>query len=265
MRFPGMDPYLEDAALWPGFHHLLADELVAQLNARIGPKYFADVDVRTVLQDVAIGTLQTVLPDAAVVASSSPWAPQGGAPVATAERVRAPILRPAVMPEPVRLRSVRVYLTGARRLVTVVEALSPINKRRGDGLAAYRRKRARLLRSPVHLVEIDLLRGGQRPGWEVAEPSLDTDYVLVVNRAIEAMDSDGRISEIWPIAISDALPTIPIPLLSPDPDALIDLGLVLRNVVQRAGYEWRIDYTGPVPPPELREAMAVWLREARTG
>lgn len=48
MRFPGMNPYLEDPNLWPGFHHLLADEIVAQLNAHIGPKYFADVEVRTV-------------------------------------------------------------------------------------------------------------------------------------------------------------------------------------------------------------------------
>jgi hypothetical protein len=143
----------------------------------------------------------------------------------------------------------------------VIEALSPIHKRRGEGLGAYRRKRARVLRSPVHLVELDLLRGGQRPGWEVAEPPLDAEYVLVVNRATE---DEGRISEIWPIALSDALAILPIPLLPPDPDAPLDLGLVLRNVHQRAGYEWRIDYTRPVPPPELREAMAAWLREERS-
>lgn len=71
----------------------------------------------------------------------------------------------------------------------------------------------------------------------------------MVNRATEFTDNDGRISEIWPIALSDALPTIPIPLLLPDPDALVDLGPVLHNVYQRAGYEWRIDYTGAVPPP----------------
>lgn len=256
---------MEAATLWPGFHHLLADELVAQLNARIGPKYFSDVEVRTVLQDVAIGTSQTVLPDAAVVASTGPWVPLGGAPVATVERVKAPILRPVPMPEPVRLRSVRIYLTETQRLVTVIEALSPINKRRGEGWAAYRRKRARLLRSPVHLVEIDLRRGGRRPGWEVAEPPLDTDYVLVVNRATEAADNDERISGLWPIALSDTLPTIPIPLLPPDSDALIDFGLVLRNVYQRAGYEWRVDYTGPVPAPELRAPMVVWLQEQRSA
>jgi len=43
-----MDPYLEDSHIWPGFHHSLAEEIRAQLNARIGPKYYADVNVRTV-------------------------------------------------------------------------------------------------------------------------------------------------------------------------------------------------------------------------
>lgn len=260
MRFPGMDPYLEDPTLWPGFHHLLADEIVAQLNGRIGPKYFADVEVRTVLQDVAIGTTRMMVPDAAVVALTALRAPRGGAQATTIEAIKAPILRQAVLPEPVRLRSVEIFLTETKRLVTVIEALSPINKRRGEGLAAYRRKRARILRSPVHLVELDLLRGGQRPGWEVAEPPLDADYVLVVNRFTE---DEARISEIWPIALSDALPILPVPLLSPDPDAPLDLGLVLRNVYQRAGYEWRVDTTQPIPPPELREAMTVWLRDER--
>jgi hypothetical protein len=38
--FPGMDPYLEDRTIFPGFHHALAEEFRGQLNAVIGPKYF---------------------------------------------------------------------------------------------------------------------------------------------------------------------------------------------------------------------------------
>jgi hypothetical protein len=42
-----MDPYLEAPEIWHGFHHLLADEIIAQLNARLSPRYYADVEVRT--------------------------------------------------------------------------------------------------------------------------------------------------------------------------------------------------------------------------
>ena len=43
--FPGMDPYLEDPPIWPGFHHSLAEDIKAQLNGLIGPKYYADVEI----------------------------------------------------------------------------------------------------------------------------------------------------------------------------------------------------------------------------
>ena len=112
-----------------------------------------------------------------------------------------------------------------------------------------------MLRSDIHLVEIDLLRGGTRPGREVVEPPLDTDYVIVVNRA---NDQRVRTSEIWPVALNDELPTIPIPLTYPDADVLLDLAAVFKQIHADAYYGLRIDYTGAVPAPKLRPAMAVW-------
>lgn len=49
-----------------------------------------------------------------------------------------------------------------RTLVTAIELLSPFNKR-GQGRLEYLQKRDALLASPVHLIEIDLLREGRRP------------------------------------------------------------------------------------------------------
>ena len=46
----------------------------------------------------------------------------------------------------------------SRELVAVVELLSPANKRYGENREKYLAKRSSLLNSPVHLVEIDLLR-----------------------------------------------------------------------------------------------------------
>ena len=253
--FPGMDPYLEDSDIWPGFHHRLANELADRLNPLIGPKYYADIEVRTVLEEVSIAMTHTIYPDTGIVERtlSEP------APGPTAEAVaipKAPVRRVALVPGQTKLRAVRVYVTETGQLVTSIEILFPFNKRLGEGLDTYRLKRARLLQSPVHLIEIDLLRGGQRPGREVIEPPLDADYVLLVNRSREG---DGRISEIWPVALNEPLPLLPVPLSAPDPDVVMDLGAAVRAVYTRAGYDWRIDYRRPAPPPELRPEMATWI------
>lgn len=257
--FPGMDPYLEDSEVWPGFHQFLAVELASQLNQRLNPKYYADVEVRTVAEDVSVAAFHTIYPDAGVFESMIPGTEPVPGPMTVEVAIpEAPVHRIVLVPGRTKLRSVRVYVTETSQLVTSIEILSPFNKRRGEGVEEYRRKRARLLQSPVHLIEVDLLRAGQRPGREVAEPPLDTDYVLLVNRD---RDSDRRISEIWPVSFSELLPVLPVPLLPPDPDVAIDLGAALRTVYTRAGYERRIDYRRPVPPPDLRPAMAAWLRE----
>ena len=48
-----------------------------------------------------------------------------------------------------------------RSVVTVIEILSPTNKVSGSrGRASYLEKRQEVMRSPSHLVEIDLLRSG---------------------------------------------------------------------------------------------------------
>ena len=48
-----------------------------------------------------------------------------------------------------------------RELITVVELLSPANKRGGADREQYVAKREQLLKSAAHFVEIDLLRGGR--------------------------------------------------------------------------------------------------------
>ena len=251
--FPGMDPYLEASEIWRGFHHSLADEIKAQLNAVLSPRYYADVEVRTVLEEVGIATAKTVYPDAAVLET----APSVSAGTTAVAIPAAPIQRPAMLLEQQKMRTVQVRETATDTLVTAIEILSPVNKR-GDGLHTYREKRRSFLRSDVHLIEFDLLRGGERPGWEVNNPPLACDYVVLVNRAFRG---DLRQSEIWPVALNEPLPICPVPLLSPDPDVPLYLSEVLTNVYQRAAYARRIDYTLPVPPPALRPVMQRWLAE----
>ena len=59
-----------------------------------------------------------------------------------------------------RLSYVEIRDRRDRELVTVIELLSPANKYMGLDRGQYLAKRVELLNGPVHLVEIDLLRGG---------------------------------------------------------------------------------------------------------
>lgn len=256
--FPGMDPYLEDSELWSGFHQKLAVEISNQLNQYIGPKYYADVETHTATDEIGISLPRhDVYPDVGVFKphqSSGSIAEVVMAPPAPIERT--------ILTTTIKLRAVKVYLTKTGQLVTTIEILSPYNKR-GQGLQAYREKRNRLLKSPVHLVELDLLRGGTRPGPELVEPPLESDYLLLVNRTYEEVFTEGalRTSEIWDLALNQPFPLLPIPLLKPDPDVVLNLQRAMAAIYQRSGYDWRIDYRRPIPAPKLRPTIKTWLQK----
>jgi hypothetical protein len=247
-----MDPFLEDPEIWPGFHAKLAVEIQRQLNPNIGPKYYADVEVQSTLNsvDIETGSGNPIRPDVSIfepfdVAVSNST---GGA---TTLAEPAPIVRTAVVNE--RLYRVRVFLTRTSQLVTSIEILSPANKRPySQTLIQYRAKRVQLLNSSAHLVELDLLRGGERPGPEVYDDPIDCDYIVLVNRA-----NIARLSAIWPIDIGKPFAPVPIPLLPPDDDVSLDLNKAVITVYAESGYDWRIRYKRPIPYPPLRPISTI--------
>ncbi len=261
-RFPGMDPYIEKRELWPDFHQNLAVECQGQLNAHLSENYYAGVSLWTASEELSISTAHTTYPDVGIFDKGRDVAEVAEVYAATDSQPRtAPIrrvYRPAI---DIKQFAVRIYLTHSSELVTSIEILSPTNKRE-PGLDKYRVKRAGLTSSQVHLVEIDLLRGGERPGPEVNEPPIDTDYMLLVNRYAEG---DTRASDIWPVAMSETLPMLLIPLLAPDADIELDLYTAIRAVYVRGVYERRINYSKPVPPPNLRPEMAAWLQQQKAA
>lgn len=110
----------------------------------------------------------------------------------------------------------------------------------GSDHEQYLAKRRQILYRPVHLVEIDLLRGGQRMPIE-SIPACD--YLIMVSR----VESRPRVG-LWPLALRDRLPRIPIPLASGDADAVLDLQPLLEAQYQAAGYEDYIYRHSPQPP-----------------
>jgi hypothetical protein len=69
---------------------------------------------------------------------------------------------------------------------------------------------------------------------------------------------DDRIPEIWPVALNEPLPDLPIPLLPPDPDVILHLNEAVKSIYDRAAYARRIDYQPPLPPPKLRPSLQGW-------
>ena len=160
-----------------------------------------------------------------------------------------------VVQEEFRVYRIEIRQTESGQLVTAIEILSPTNKQPGsESLAAYRRKRLELRLAGVALLEIDLLRIGERLAIHSGLPR--APYFVFLNRG-------GEQVEIWPLALDIRLPVVPVPLLPPDPDAPLDLDAAIHAIYDGAAYDLSIDYNQPPPNSEtLAAAELDWIRAA---
>jgi len=114
-------------------------------------------------------------------------------------------------------------------------------------------KREAVLQSSAHLVEIDLLRRGERP--PVIGPLPETDYRALVCRR----ERRPRV-EAYTWTLRDPIPALPVPLAGGDPDVHLDLQDVFTTIYERAAYEDSIDSGAELRPP-LGVEDAAWVRE----
>jgi hypothetical protein len=246
--FPGMDPYLE-GSLWTSVHTSLAVDFVRRLNQQLLPRYVALSSRRFVLEapeDIEIA-VETTYPDVAVVKSSHPHDQRGAV-----DTMAAPLRMATLTRTPVPHITVEIRDVAKRRVVTVIEVLSPTNKR-GEGYDEYIEKRDRTLRSSAHLIEIDLLRKGRRVPMQRALPRFP--YFVFLCRREERL-----MANIWPIPLDQPLPTIPVPLLPGDSDATLDLQQALTGVYDECGFRYMIDYSKP-PEVPLSPELGSWVDE----
>jgi hypothetical protein len=151
-------------------------------------------------------------------------------------------------------RYLQIVDSADNRVVTVIEILSPSNKTTGADGENYRAKRLQYLAGRVNLVEIDLLRAGERaPLGEPPPPA--SDYYVLVSRAEMFPEA-----ELWPFSVRDALPRVPVPLDTQAREATLDLRACIDRVYDEGRYHHSIDYTRPLTPP-LTEPDAAWARE----
>jgi hypothetical protein len=244
-----MDPYLEVPRAWQDFHNDLAAEIRTALNRDLDPRYVAWLTSYTTYEVLEIARVHSIQPDVSV------WQTQpsrGASAAVVAAPAPAPVQSAIPMEVSLRLYRVEIRTVATEQLVTCIEILSPANKRPSHPrYREYDRKRGALLRSSVHLLEIDLLRAGERRPLDPPVPA--APYYVLLSRAERRPTVD-----VWPIQLWDPLPELPVPLLEPDPDARLDLAAVVKSVYDRGPYGRVIDYQEP-PPPPLSEAEAAWL------
>lgn len=249
MIFPGMDPYLEHPQLWTGVHTRMIVYLCDQLQPLIRPRYVAAIEERVYLE----GSETQKVSDA-WLRRTKPVRKNGKIALMEADEP----LTVQVSKTEVHERYVFILDRQAdEKVITVIELVSPSNKRAGPGRDSYVEKQREILHSHSHLIEIDLLRTGNHvvavPESLARDRAGDYNYLACVNRAAGLRDK----FDLYPRKLTERLPRIRVPLTGNDPDVPLDVQELLERVCQDGSYDLRIRYDRPCVPP-LAKAEQTW-------
>ncbi|MFL5330168.1 MAG: DUF4058 family protein [Gemmataceae bacterium] len=142
--FPGMDPYLEAAKIWPDFHQQFVAVLYQTLLPSLVDRYRARVQTRHYVYDVVLFTSVTY------------------------EQYREPFIE-------IRSRS-------NGKLMTLVDVVSPGSRTRDTGRSTYLSTRLEALNEGAATVEIDLVLAGQAMLQYDRAGMADHQYAVTVTR-----------------------------------------------------------------------------------
>jgi hypothetical protein len=245
-----MDPFLEHPEVFPDFHDRFVTYVSDDLQPLLPDPYYAALGRRAWIEV----TERYVAPDVDVV---RPRGESGKSSGGTEVTVRASSEALIVhVPHDERVEPLVEICMGRgaeRRLVTAIEVLSLTNKTAGEhGRDLYLRKQQEILQSKVHLVEIDLLRGG-RHTTAVPRARLDAvagafDYHVCVHHFDNLEDYF-----VYPIQLAQVLPVIRIPLLPGDGAVELDLQRVFQRTYDAGPYQREINYDRDAPIPPLTD------------
>ncbi len=151
--FPGMDPFLE-GHLWPDVHLGLSFLIKEQITPKVGTDYVVRNATYTVEDTSPQEDVGILYPDVEVLQRRGNLVKEAAA--ANYSSGGTDTLTPATVtldlsfPIEVRIPVIEIRDRKNNQLVTAIEILSPVNKRK-PGLEPYRKKRLRLHEAGVHL------------------------------------------------------------------------------------------------------------------
>lgn len=254
-----MDPWLEQSGIWKNLHTSLITGLRDHLTALLAPHYFVDIEQRTYITSVwpteivepHVHIVHEPLAPYEVLEVDAPSKPQ----VLTGKILQGGIPVWVTLPEMEvveRFLEVRKPKTG--EVITVIEILSPTNKRTGVGRTQYEEKRQQILQSQTHLIEIDLLREGKPMFFAGPPKSHQSAYRILVSRA----PARPR-GELFAFGLREKIPAFSLPLLPGEVEPAIELTPLIHSIYERARYDLVIDYAA-VPEPPFSSEETEWVR-----
>jgi hypothetical protein len=247
-----MDPLLEKNPIFHELHTQMLAEAQGLLQPQVRPKYVARLE-RHLSEgsvwglEVGVVPLERKEPDIVLLRGSRSRRPV---------RANVALSRPTatefeeLAEEELSLRKQRrivIYVQSRPRLaVTSIEFLSPSNKESSTvGQTRFLEKRSSALHGGLHWVEIDLLRGGERPPIPLDVPA--TDYLAYIAQATPS----GWHHQLHTWSMRDPLPILPIPLLGDD-RAVLDLAACFRQAYERIAADDEAGYRDNPPPPAVK-------------
>lgn len=268
--FPGMDPYLERH--WGDIHQRFITYSCDAIQAQLPGGLRARMQERVFVESPEAERPSVFFPDIRVFEGPKSPPRVGNGNAASLghpedEGGVAVAVKPIIMKisEPIFQGYIEVIdIKSGRRVITVVEVISPINKSAGEGNRQYRRKIDEMRAGEVSTVEIDLLRGGLpatcAPAGSVPEAGT-TVYHAAVWRAYRP-----DAVEVYTAPIRHRLPAIGIPLRKDDRDAVLDLQPIIDQCYRNGGYDdidYRQDPIPPLPPVDAAWADALLREQGR--
>jgi hypothetical protein len=249
-----MDPFVENPAYWLDFHSRFVNCWCEAVADALPPNYEASLGERVYLVEHEPEARKLGYPDVAVTQADTglSGAPSSAGGIATLQ----PVTIPLMILEGPHEAYIEILHQPDRSLVAVLELLSPANKEY-PGRTEYLAKRMALFYQKVHLVELDLLRGGHR--LPMQKPLPPADYYYLVSRGEQRPDC-----QVYSWSLKQPLPKLPVPLRDPDPDILIDLGAVFTTAYERGRFRRRINYQAPLPV-QFRDEDRRWVEALVRG
>lgn len=259
--FPGMDPFLE--RYWDILHNRLCPLAADAINEHLGDEYVADANARVIVQDSGL-VRRRIEPDVRILDDEIVPSADTTAP-ASPTALAVPTLSVQFADEPMRQPFVEILTVEGDQVVTIIEFISPTNKRPGPGQDLYEQKQRECLESGVNLVEIDLTRAGRRRfvGERLLERVKSPPERHVYEAGVLAVAPAARFS-LYPLPITSPLSRLGVPVTR-DFVVPLDLQAVLDRAYELCRFGRRLDYASDLHPP-LPADLAAWadklLRDA---
>jgi hypothetical protein len=258
--FPGMDPFLENPIHFPDLHTSLHWVIRETLQKKLPEPYFAVLSERLWVEM----NDRYIEPDVDVMRSRTPptQAAEKGELMTLATRSQ-PVLISIPHDERresfVEIRTKNPY--DEERIVTTIEVLSLTNKTPGEkGRELYLRKQREILDGDIHLVEIDLLRGGEHttavPRWRIEREAGPFDYHVAIHPYDSLEDY-----YVYPFKLEESLPEVAVPLLPGDGGVAVDLQIVLNRCYDTGPYSRRVKYDISRLVPPLPAKQTRWVKQ----